>query len=448
LAPCFWSFASDTEISIMPLKHDQHEDSICLHRCAAASMMLGPGAAMGFYSATSGYYITLFDRPDFFMLMVAAILFPGALVSLLQYQFDAYFDRLFSTSLAFFVRVVVLQIVLAGVGLVWVVRPQCPHTVLCVGALLGFISLAIISSSTQMIAAMDPQLTVYSTIGRMLGSLLPVVGFFVLGFSPESSMATFRTAISAIPVICLACCSFLSYLHASTDMFQKSYDRLSDDLWHVPADLSLAEKHEATVDTDTEASVQHLLERRSSESSPLLRDGDDVPSWIWIWCSYTGLSTMMSVTILGVVGFFGSAALAQTLSLSKLVTEFAGVFMSMPWPQFPSFKQGPWHKLLAAGGLSCAAQWLVLLYKMFNHSSEPSTLLLAWIGFYLIHSAMLGHISVTIGSFVSVKDRKRVLRTNVACQNVGLLAGVSLTFAIAMQILTGSSAVSLLRYAL
>lgn len=430
----------------MQPKLNQDEESTCLLRCAAVAMMLGPGAAMGFYSAMAGFYIAMFDRPDFFIEMAAAMLCPGALVSLLQYQFDSYFDRLLSTNLAFFVRVILLQIVLAGAAMAWMVRPQCRETVLTVGALLGFLSFSIISSSTQMIAAMDPQLTVYSTIGRMVGSVLPVAVFFVLDFTPESPMAAFRTAISTVPWICAACCCFLVYLHVSTDIFQKSYDRLSDDLWHVPADLSLAERYEAMPD-DERLPRQGSILPQSSESAPLLQHIQSIPSWVWVWCAYTGLSTTMAVSAFSGIGFLGDASVAQSLSVAKLVTDFSGVFLSMPLPQFPSFKQAPWHTVLAVAGISCVCLWLTLVYQMFHHACGSCLLQVVWISFYLIHSTMQSHISVTIGSFVSVRDRKRVLRTNVACQNVGLVSGVSMTFSILMPMLTHSSSeVSLLSY--
>jgi len=391
-----------------------------LQHWAAFVMTVGPGAAIGFYVAMVGFYIANFESRVFFIAMVFCAYVPGPLVALLQQFLDTYFDEKFSPAVTYLFRVVFLQLVLATVVLVWLLMPQTPVSVLVVGVVLGAFAQTVIISSSQMVAAMDPRDTSYAMIGNLVGGALPVAAFFLFDFGPASSLASFRAVLLIVPFICIASTLILGYLHVHLDLFQKSYNRLGYDL--TPRDVAHAD----------EAGLQApAFERQVTETQPLMSsietERGEVPTWVWVWCGYVCVSSVLSVSVMALVAFIGKPSLAQWLSLGKLSMDLIGGVVSLVLPRLACFEQGPMHKTLALSMVLRLA-FLAVLVKVWSGAICPYKnwwlVWAAWFPFHLLHAIMLPHVGVTVGYYVLVKDRKRVLRMTTACRYVGATIGV------------------------
>merc|ERR1740117_1836826 len=139
-----------------------------------------------------------------------------------------------------------------------------------------------------------------------------------------------------------------------------------------------------------------------------------------------GFIALLAGLLLALIGFFGKPSLAQTLSLAKLFTDLAGVFVALPLPSFRCFKDGPWHWTLAISTSIYVCLFLLLGSVLVGGESPKPLFLGGWLLYYFINAVISPHTAVTVGTFVAVKDRKRVLLANVASANVGFFLGAAL----------------------
>lgn len=398
-----------------------------LQHWAAFVMTLGPGAAMGFYVATVGFYVANFESRVFFIAMAFCAYLPGPLVAFLQQLLDDKFDERYSPTVTYFFRVVLLQLVLAVAALVWILMPQTPASVLVAGLVIGTLSWTVIISSTQMVVAMDPVDTGYAMLGNLVGGAMPVAAFLFFSFSPESSLASFRLVLMTLPVICVASSVILGFMHVHLDLFQKTFDRLGYDM--IPREteeLGLGPQPPRP-------------DRQLTETQPLAPVADGkVPSWVWAWCTYTAVSTAMSVSVVCLVAFIGKPDNAQMLAVSKLSMDLVGGVLSLMLPGLTCFELGPWHKTLACTGVLRLLLLFVILGVLAGwwcpYKFKPMVMSI-WLSFHLLQAISIPHIGVTIGFYVLVKDRKRVLRMNTACRFAGGLVGVIMAAAVVVPLL-------------
>jgi len=385
------------------------EDARTYRHWAAFLMTLGPGSAMGFYVAMVGFYVANFESRAFFIAMALCAYLPGPLIVLLQEFLDSNLDKQYSLSVTYCFRVVLLQFVLAIATLIWLLAPQSPLSVLAAGVIIGTLAQGIFSSASQMVAAMDSGATSYCMLGVLIGGALPVAAFYVVGFGPSSSLVLFRLVLLLIPFVCVATGLVLAYLHFYTDLFQQAYERLG-------YDLGLG------------GSAGLPMTPQRKDTDPLLLTPDDkVPTWVWLWCAYTGVTTAMTVSVMCLVAFIGKPAMMQWLSLMKLSMDLVGGIASLPLSRIAYFETGPWHKSLATVAVARLYLFLSLMYVLLGIYSPYKNwykVLITWTLFHFLHALSSPHIGVTVGSFVLIQDRKRVLRMNTLCRYGGAVTGV------------------------
>lgn len=398
----------------------ESHNNVVWQRCAAFLTVVGPGAAAAFYMATAGFYFFNFKSPVFFIFMMFFLYLPYPIVTLVQQNFDNKFDERFSTRRMYFLRVVGMQLILALAVLSWMFIPQSPYFILIVGALLGAMASVIISSSFQMVAALDPHLVVYAQLGQQVGGALPVVVFSALKFDSDATLHEFRMVLTPVVIVCFLVATLLSYIHFNTDLFEKAYSRLSYDTDDDP------------VGEDGRARIL------STVSGPLdpeaARDG--VPSWVWRWIASVGVMTGVGSCVFSLVSFCGCPFLTTLLALWKLAMDFVGRILAMPLDSVISSRSGPMHFAFIACTVTHTLLGVVILAMFIKLKTRQEfeeffkLFILMWSIFNMLYNFASSVADVTTGLHVRVQDRKSVARTNLMVVTTSGLTGVVVAFAV------------------
>eukprot|EP00747_Dinoflagellata_sp_TGD_P163243 gnl/TRDRNA2_/TRDRNA2_181709_c0_seq1.p1 gnl/TRDRNA2_/TRDRNA2_181709_c0~~gnl/TRDRNA2_/TRDRNA2_181709_c0_seq1.p1 ORF type:complete len:439 (-),score=65.13 gnl/TRDRNA2_/TRDRNA2_181709_c0_seq1:67-1383(-) len=391
---------------------------------AAFAVKIAPGAANGFYVALVGFYVGHFASPAFFCAMLFCLYLPAIFVSPLQRAFDSLYDEKFSTRTTYFFRVVFMQVIMGMIVILWMLVPQSPYVVLGMGMLLGASVACICSSADQFVAAMHPTLLAVSMFGNILGAALPVLMFFILGFSPSSSLLKFRLALATIPVLCLLVSAYLSWLHFKLNVFDTAYMHLAYDLpssahsdGGLGASSSQGSLHAKRGPGDVEKAAV-------DESAPLVSKDPAVPNWIWIWCGTTGLINALSLVLLTFCAFYGDPRLAQLLALSKLLMDVLGSLAAVPVHHIPGFNDGPWHIFLTVSVLAITAMLGLHAAVLAGVHVERPIFLFTWCLAHGWHAFLMPFIGITVGLYAPIVSRKSVERTNTFALFVGTVVGI------------------------
>lgn len=376
---------------------------------AAFTALFGPHVASATYSSLGAFYVRNFGSSSFYAAMLLSLYLPFSLIVFTQEQADARFDQKFSTSTTYYFRVTLTQLVITLLAIIWMLVAQSFSSVLIMGACIGTVAGAAISSGKQLFAAMDPRLTTYATIGQQVANVQPILVFFLLGFQPSSSMLKFRLAVTYLAIVCMLTYIILSFLHFRSDVFKKAYQRLSYD-----------------VDSD-EGLFEHLdASRQFTETEPLLPEHTKygVPPWVWIWCTMTGVLTAIKLCLVSLSACFGDAALAQTLILMHFAIEFLGLLAALQIPQISCFAEGPWHQVMAAISLTIFGLAALQISKLGGFTVSMPLFLLSWGILFALWSFVCCLIEVTTNAYVRVMDRKLVTRRNFIAKCVGCIVGL------------------------
>lgn len=384
---------------------------------AAFCMLIGPSSASSFFVALSGFYIHNFQSSAFFIATCFCLYVPYPCMGVLQEQLDAYFDRAYSTRTTYYFRVVVAQIVLAGLTLAWMFLPQSPYVILALAAAIGSTVGAVNSSALQMLANVNTSLTIYGRLGMVCGGVLPALVLLLFGFEPSSSLHKLRLVLATIPVACVLCTVYLSVLHSGTGAFDKAYRRLSYDL-------------------DVEDLSEGQFARQVTETQPLNPDVAKlgVPSWVWQWVSCTGCLACLQACMVGLVGVFGSAALAQLLSVLSLFASFVGKVAALPISHVPCFKEGPWHKSFGTLMMCFAGLTAVIFARMWGAVVPAFAFFVAWSLAMGIAEWLTSLAAVTTTSYVKVSDRKFVVRRMFLVETTSGALGLALALLVLLQL--------------
>eukprot|EP00929_Paragymnodinium_shiwhaense_P038766 TRINITY_DN20449_c0_g1_i1.p1 TRINITY_DN20449_c0_g1~~TRINITY_DN20449_c0_g1_i1.p1 ORF type:complete len:445 (-),score=61.39 TRINITY_DN20449_c0_g1_i1:50-1384(-) len=371
-------------------------------RSAAFAMQVAPGSLVGFWGSSVGFYTHGFQCRSFFIGMMLVLWSPYPFVAALQEKYDIYFDEWFSTRNTYYFRTVALQGALAVIASSWLFLPQTPFHILTHGFLMGITASAILSSSMQLISAMDPVLVAYATMGEQAGKLTPVIAYSMSSFHPDASLAMFRAISSPAVAVCFLSGCYLSYLHFSTNVFEKAYRRLSYDL-----------------STET-------FNRQDTETRPLVEseaESGRIPRWVIMWSSTMGLMMGMASFLWATCSFVGSPKLAQTLSLWKLAMDVFGQACSIAAPSLPGFYDGPWHVSFTCSFLLCFACFAVHAAGLLLNWHIPEPMFLpSWCLFNFLCNFNTPWVRMTTGLYVPVADRKQVSRT---CSLIAFSGGLS-----------------------
>jgi hypothetical protein len=381
-------------------------------RLAAFLMTLGPGAGVSFYVGMSGFYIERFGSRSFYITMLLCAAIPMPIVSFLQRRCDAWFDIKFSTEVMYSFRVFAMQLGLAGVVLVWMYSANVTWVVLSVGAVLGFISNAIVSSSLQMVASIDPEHIISAKMGLQVGGLVPIGVFTWHGFEPSSSDAAFRMVLMWEVGICLVAACILAYWQRTTDIFSKAYKRLAYDL----SDYGETDSLNAGESLERQTSLTRALDPEAAK--------DGIPFWVIYWQACIFLLMAASSYLASLAGFFGSTDTAQMLSLLKLGMDLCGRFLALAIPSLPGFTEGPFHRVMAGCFVFEVGLVGLCLLKLFKSAAPEGVFLTSWCLAFALAVWSGSLLDVTSGAYVEVRDRKAVARTNQQVVTGGQVAGL------------------------
>jgi len=400
----------------------------CL-QVAAVLMTLSPGSARGFYTAMSGWYIHLYNDRSFFITMLFCFNGPATIASLLQQEFDGYFDGVFSAKVTYPFRVICMQLVLGCIVLAWILGKHCFHSwfVLTIGVLLGFVSFSIFSSSLQVVAAAEPTYIILTKIGMHCGGVLTIIVLTCSGFNPSSSKEEFQWVVSLVVVVTVLAACTLAYFNLTSDVFTKAYERLE----RMDSSYDLTTTGEGT--GEDEPLVADPFVRQITLTIGLHPEASmrGVPSWVRHWQAFSCLLTGSGYCLFCLAGYFGDSDLAQMLALLKMLMEFVGRILSCFVPFAACFADGPWHKVMAANVITGLCLFGVCLAKLFGTALGDGPFLMSWCCVHGISRFNQSLGDVTTGSYVNVRDRKSVARTNqlvsVSSALVGLLAGKAIS---------------------
>jgi len=402
------------------MEHEEHEEVEVeqpLLAWAAFAMVVSPGASVGFYLSMVGFYVSHYQSRVYFLAMAFCIYLPGPFVFLLQQHFDAKFDVALTTSATYYFRIVFGQVILALVYLYWASIDPTPYAVLGVGFITGFFGQAALSSSMQMAATIHPRLPLYAGWGNLFGNALPVLAFAIASFGPAAGLEDFRRMVLIVPALCLISVAFLGYLHGSERaIFGEAYGKLAQTSFREASAGDLTSLGGWTSEEINEA--MPLQRQVSEEGAP--------PCWVWIWCTYNGVSVTMNVAVMALVGFFGDPRMAQTLLLTKLAIDVVGAALALPLSKLPCFAAGPWHKTLGLSALLRIGLGGLLLGHLVGWPwvFSPPPLIALWVGFYGFRAVENTHIAITVAFFVHASDRKKIQRANNGAQFLGCLVGI------------------------
>lgn len=391
---------------------------------------MSPGAVVAIYIGLVGFYVHNFESRLYYLCMLLSLYVAYPVVLWLQFLYDAFYDAVFSTKVTFFFRVVVTQFLLALLVLWWVHLPQTPLSVLLAGFAIGFFAAALGFSGAQFYAAMEPKMLFYTELGERCGSTFPIAVFFLFGFDPTSDLTTFGMVVLCGGVACVATGCFLSTLHFATDFFEKAYCRLA-------RGLSTNRKDSAN-DQDAELLLSTLQRDRevSEASKPLLPvTGDNVPAWVWLWSASLAYGAMLTFSSLSLSAFFGDVSLAQTLALVKVGSDLFGSLSAIPLRRLPSFETGPWHKTLLSILILRTYLFAIQIAKLSGTNFSQCFFMMNWSLFHSLFTLQRSLASVTTTSFVHLKDRRNVARTNIGMISGGIVVGLLNTIAVVVPLL-------------
>lgn len=391
---------------------------VFLRRSAAFVLMLGPGCAVAFFVALVGFYIYHFESPAFFVAMLFCAYLPYPIMTVLQEKLDSYFDERFSTRATYFVRVVMMQIILAGACLGWMFSPQSPYFVLFWGLVIGTIAGAINSSSMQLVTTLEPELSTYTRLGNQLGSVVPVVALFVLDFRPSASLHDFRLALATVPVLCTIAGIYLTYLHFGHDLFAKAFQRLAYDLDDAVPGLQDSGRQYSETTPLVSKSVSGISEEAVSPG---------VPTWIWYWISSVGVMTTSVTCLLSLSGYFGDESLAQKLCVTQLVVSVIGRLMALPIPSVPTFEDDPWHVIFVTGVFVYFLLAAIVAAHLANVDVHQAIFLLAWGVSFALYNFLSSLVDLTTALYARVERRKLVARRGHLAMVSGGLLGLAIS---------------------
>lgn len=406
-------------------------------RFAAVLMVMPAGLAPALYISMVGFYAHNFQSSIYFIGMIFALYLPYPLLPLIQHHLDSFFDEPFSTKTTYYFRVVGVQLILAIVGLTWMLVPQSPRVVMGIGVTLGIFVSANISSCHQLCAAMDPQLPQFAMIGEQLGAVLPLIIFAYLGFGAESSLLKFKIALSVVPAVCTFVAIVISYLHFHTDLFEVAYEHLAYKDDEDETNYYASEQPDFRLALSRQISEKvpnYISEQAVPSPTDLLADTltprDGVPSWIWTWMTAVGFMSALDGFTLSLVPFFGDPGMAQQLALMKLAMNFLGKLSAIPISSMTCFQHGPLHQLMAFLVTSYGLLALVLVAKLAKFKVETHVFLLSWCLFTAWYRFSCSLAIVTMLTYVKIQYRKLVARSNLIAALTNVLLGVILALVV------------------
>jgi len=355
--------------------------------------------------------------------MLLASYSPFPLTLLLQEKFDAFFDRIHSTRVTFFFRVIIVPLLMAAV--IGVVALLCTLwiPVLVCGLVLGFLYAASVGSSLQMTSAWEPLLVVWAQIGNTIGAATSVVAFFIFSFTASTASKAEFQVILLVPIaVCIITSSTLMYWHFKYDLFEHVYRRLAYDL-------------EVEEEQDGFPPPLLPLTRGTSADAPVYPKGDvdtlGVPLWVPWYSLGSGTNTFMTFLVLPFATYFGDADLAQTLVLSKWGVDLLGRCVALLWGYWYEDSVEPIHFELASYLLCRMVVAIVLALRLLHVVSLHRAVFLTTWCFFFFSGTFLGSlIDVVCTRCTVIGQRKAIARRNALVTYAGLLTGLCCSVAL------------------
>jgi len=415
---------------------------------AAFVMFLGPGTTVSFYIVMVGFYEYRFGtNKAFFIIMLFAVYAPFPVITLLQANYDAYWDRQLSTRSSYSARIGLGLITLEILTLVWMFSPPKAPAVVLMGFLIGACGSVVQASGHQVISAIDPTKLIFSELGGQMGSVIPLVVFSVAGFQPSATTAEFRHVVAVVLFFNFVALATLAALHYYA-LFDKAFARLAMDLEEDPQEAAAQALH---LQVSKEANETKLLDepmgcsyeaasRQSTPSSPSVEvdkssqspsSRRNIPSFVYRWQISKGFMNMFVSFVVSMASFYGDPAMTQFLALIKLSSDFLGRLCALPLVRSEQFRNGPWVKLTMTTLVVRVMLFTLLVVQLGIPVLPKPVFFVVWCTFALLDRMMSTLSDVTCGAYVEVQDRKFVSRLTFFCGFGGLILGLGLAAMVA-----------------
>jgi hypothetical protein len=367
----------------------------CMKKAVASFSLLGVGCSAGYYLAPAGFFAQNFKSRTFFLWMLSALFLPYPFMMFLQEKYDEHFDSMFGPRQTYFFRVISVQMVLACVYAVYSFVGESPVGVLVCGVFIGACSAAVLSSTMQLMSAWDPHLTAWASLGKDVAGALPVVTYFLLGFSASSASIAEFQLMQLFPIILVCICAVCCVALHSVGIWDKAYSRLGYDLFD---------------EADNFGKI-----RQVSESDPLLDpetlDSSGQPVWTPRWQCAQGYNTFISFMLLPLIPFLGNPNLTQKLTLGKLAMDCLARCTGALVANTEVYMGKPLHRWLITQIAVRTALFFALMAHLFEHVKMHEQAFVAlWLVSYFDGSLVASQIDVTTVRFAPVALRKSISR--------------------------------------
>lgn len=374
---------------------------------AACFSMLGIGCSAAYYVAAAGFFQQTFKSQTYFLWMIMALYLPYPVTLILQHNFDGYFDRLFAPRQTYFFRVVICQLYSVGAFFGLALCYGSPSGVLVCGIIIGFLSAACLASTMQLMSSWDLQLIAWASLGRELGTVLPVVTYYMLDFQASTATMFEFQRMQIFPGAALFLCSLCGTFMHFSGVWDKAYSRLGYDLFD---------------DFESDERAPRLF----SESDPLLDQNNvdeyGVPLWMSRWLFAMGYNTFLTFLLIPLTCFRGNPDITQQLTLGKLLMDCLARAIAACTARTDIFGlQQPRHYLLIAQQALRTLLFTVLLLSLVGVLPMRNAFFMCvWLIHYFDGSFVASQIEVTTVRFAPVAMRKAVSRRNSQSNYSGL----------------------------
>lgn len=392
-----------------------------LEICAVFTMTFGPGCAVATYTTLFGWYQRELHSSEALVWMRMALFAPFPVIKILQQRYDAYFDSKFTIRLAFFFRVVFMQLVVALLMIVWMVLPTTVAglaPIIGFGVILGACCAPFMGSSMQIAVGFAPVLSVFTQLGYIVGMSVPAIAVYVANFSSSSSHAEMCKIVAVPMTISILAFVWLGCLHYA-DVFEPAFLAITS-----RRDASKQEEEkEIDVNDSADEGAEELQIQRTNQSGASSSsvaqaepsdgqnanasvDQEGTPRWVWVWFGLQSIGVGADFFLLTLIGYFGDAQLTLHLATMTLLSAPVGRVMALLWSRLPLFKQGPMHISGAVVFSIRMALWIVLLLRLAKVWTPPSDTVLAIWGTWMVLGNL--HISITdIGVLANLPGSKK-----------------------------------------
>lgn len=389
-----------------------------MQQLAAFAMTFGPAAAVASYVALSGWYEQIYHNKEIVLWIRYAALLPVP-ITILCRQSGNWFEQRCGTRTAYFIQLTLMQLVVAGLMVLWMLLPnRLPNgpvlPILCFGVVLSACTAPFPHNAAKVADAMDPGLDWTVQLGAALGTAVPVLSVLFVGCTPESGLDRVRLVVLVPMAICLAGMLLLSLLHLRTALFDGAFQLIEEDASRCVA-----------LQDRIGYSLRAFLEFKKAGT------GADagfftVPVWIWYWVVAQAIGNAVDVGLLGLQAFFGDATMTHDLALLSLMACACGRVVPLCVDISRFDDTSPMHAVIVACWYVRILLGSLLAATLAGLFAPPTIFIqMIWFGFHFNSVMQVALTEKTTASNVPGSARENMMNVGLLCNVASIFLGMS-----------------------